>query len=102
MKKNPNVYQVKENLNLALNAAKSIGLRLPGITAQHFIEKKPHLILAVVWQVMRMTLTKDIDLIHCPEIMRLAEEGEELVDLQKLTPEALLIRWINYHLKKAG
>jgi hypothetical protein len=31
-KKNLNIYQVKENLNLALNAAKGIGLRLPGIT----------------------------------------------------------------------
>lgn len=31
-KKNLNVYMVKENLNLALNAAKGIGLRLPGIT----------------------------------------------------------------------
>jgi hypothetical protein len=30
---------------------------------------------------MKMTLTKKIDLVHCPEIMRLAEEGEELKDL---------------------
>lgn len=44
-----NVYMVKENLNLALNAAKGIGIRLPGITANAFIEKKSHLILAVIW-----------------------------------------------------
>lgn len=31
-KKNLNIYQVKENLNLALNACKGVGLRLPGIT----------------------------------------------------------------------
>lgn len=49
MKKNMNVYMVKENLNLALNAAKGLGMRLPGINAQAFIEKKPHLILAVLW-----------------------------------------------------
>jgi hypothetical protein len=49
MKKNMNVYMVKENLNLALNAAKGIGMRIPGITAQAFLEKKPHLILAVLW-----------------------------------------------------
>lgn len=30
-KKNLNVYQVKENLNLALNACKGVGLRIPGI-----------------------------------------------------------------------
>lgn len=49
---------------------------------------------------MRMYLTKAIDLQHVPELMRLAEEGEELKDLQKLPPETILIRWINYHLKK--
>lgn len=32
--------------------------------------------------------------------MRLAEEGEELHDLMKLAPETILIRWINFHLKK--
>jgi plastin-1 len=49
-----------------------------------------------------MYMTQKIDLKHCPEIMRLAEEGEELKDLVKLAPETILIRWINYHLKKAG
>lgn len=52
-KKNLNIYMIKENLNLALNAAKGLGIKLPGITTAAFIEKKPHLILAVVWQIMR-------------------------------------------------
>ena len=51
---------------------------------------------------MRNVLTKSIDLLHCPEIIRLALEGEELQDLQKLPPEHILIRWINFHLKEAG
>lgn len=58
------------------------------------------MILAVIWQVMRLYLTKSIDLKQCPEIMRLAEEGEQLQDLLKLPPETILIRWINYHLRK--
>jgi len=48
-KQHLNVYMVKENLNLALSAAKGIGCRLPGIQPQCFIEKKPHLILSVLW-----------------------------------------------------
>lgn len=48
-KKNMNIYQTKENLNLAINACKGIGLKLPGIKPEAFIEKKPHLILAVMW-----------------------------------------------------
>jgi len=29
-------------------------------------------------------------------------EGEELSDLDALGPEKLLLRWVNYHLAKAG
>jgi plastin-1 len=38
----------------------------------------------------------------CPEIMRLAKDGEELSDLLKVPPEDVLVRWINFHLKAAG
>lgn len=101
-KKNLNIYQTKENLTLAINACKGIGLKLPGIKTEAFIEKKHHLILAVLWQVMRLCLTKKISLKDCPEIMRLAEEGETLLDLMKFPPETILIRWLNFHLKKQG
>jgi hypothetical protein len=51
---------------------------------------------------MRLCLTKRISLKDCPEIMRLAEEGEQLSDLLKLAPEAILMRWLNFHLRKNG
>lgn len=87
-------------MNLGLNAAKGIGIKLPGITCQAFLEKKHHMILGVLWQIFKMIITKKIDLKHCPEIMRLAEPGEDLAELLKLPPETILIRWVNYHLKK--
>jgi plastin-1 len=49
-----------------------------------------------------MYVTKSIELKDTPEIMRLAEDGEELKDLTKLTPEVILIRWVNFHLKAAN
>lgn len=49
-----------------------------------------------------MWVSKSITLKDCPEIMRLAKEGETLQDLMKLSPETILIRWVNYHLEKAG
>ena len=58
------------------------------------------MILGVLWQIFKMIITKKIDLKHCPEIMRLAEPGEDLAELLKLPPETILIRWVNYHLKK--
>lgn len=44
----------------------------------------------------------NIDLKHHPFLIRLKEENEELEDLLKLKKDALLLRWINYHLKNAG
>jgi plastin-1 len=99
---NMNVYQIKENLNLAINAAKGIGCKIPGITSSAFIEKKHHLILALIWQLMRLVVTQSIDLQNTPELLKLCAEGEELADLMKLAPEKILVRWVNYHLAKEG
>jgi hypothetical protein len=38
----------------------------------------------------------------CAELYRLLEEGEEPSALGKLKPEEILVRWINYHLRKNG
>lgn len=38
----------------------------------------------------------------CVAIAALLEEGESLEELMKLTPEELLLRWANFHLKKVG
>lgn len=87
---------------MGIAAAKGLGIKCIGIDAKNFIDKTPHMILTVLWQAIRMYITQQITLKDTPEIMRLAEEGEDLVALQKLPPETILIRWINYHLAKAG
>lgn len=99
---NMNVYQVKENLQMGIAAAKGLGIKMVGVDSNDFINKTPHMILGFLWQAIKMSLSKKITLKDTPEIMRLAEEGEELADLLKLNPETILIRWINYHLKQAG
>lgn len=97
-----NVYQVQGNLKMGIAAAKGLGIKLIGIDPNDFINKTPHLILAFVWQALKAIIAKKITLKETPEIMRLAEEGEELKDLLKLPVETILIRWINFHLNKAG
>lgn len=97
-----NVYTKTENLNLALNAAKSIGCQVVNIGAQDLIDGRPILILGLLWQIIRMQLTSQISIKNYPELVLLLESGEELADLLKLTPEEILLRWFNYHLKKAG
>ncbi|GAB1601285.1 plastin-1-like [Argonauta hians] len=98
----PNVYQKRENLVLALNSAQSIGCNIVNIGAEDIESGTEHLVLGLLWQLIRMGLLSDIDLHHHPGLLNLLEEGEDPVAFQKLSPEQLLIRWINYHLRNAG
>ena len=101
-KENMNVYQKTENINLALNAAKSIGCQVINIGAYDILEGKPILILGLVWQIIKIQLLSMISLKYHPELVVLLEEGEELQHFIKLPPEQILLRWVNYHLSKAG
>jgi len=71
------------------------------VGAADLIEGKPILILGLIWQIIKIQLTSDIELKEHPELVLLLEEGEELEDLLKLSPEEILLRWLNYHLKAA-
>jgi len=97
---NMNVYQKTENQNLALNAAKAIGCQVINIGAQDLIEGRPILILGLIWQIIKIQLLGMISLQNFPELVLLLEEGESMQDLLKLHPELLLLRWLNYHLRK--
>ena len=35
-----------------------------------------------------------------PGLVNLLREGEELADLMKLSPEQILLRWVNHQLEK--
>ena len=39
---------------------------------------------------------------HCPGLTNLLRDGERIEDLMKLSPEAILLRWVNYQLERAG
>lgn len=97
-----NIYQRTENLNLALNAAKSIGCQIVNIGSQDILEGRPILILGLLWQIIKIQLMSQISLKNHPELVLLLEEGETLSTFMKLAPELILLRWVNYHLAKAG
>ncbi|KAK0054676.1 plastin-1 [Biomphalaria pfeifferi] len=101
-KTNLSVYRRHENLTLAINSAQSIGCSTVNIGPDDLDLGKPHLVLGLLWQIIRIGLLSDINLAHHPGLIHLLEEGETLEDLQKLTPEQILLRWVNYHLKRAG
>ncbi|KAJ8050564.1 Plastin-3 [Holothuria leucospilota] len=97
-----NVYTKHENNILALNSAKSIGCCIVNIGAEDISKGKPHLILGLLWQVIRIGLFAKIDLSEVPGLVRLLRDGETIEDLRALSPEELLIRWVNYHLEQDG
>jgi len=95
-------FSSAENNNLAIGSAASIGCTVVNIGANDIISGTPHIILGLVWQIIRIGLLANVTLTAHPELYRLLEPGEDINDLLKLPPEQILLRWVNYHLKNAG
>ncbi|KAM9279792.1 plastin-1 [Morus bassanus] len=101
-KKKLTPFTISENLNLALNSASAIGCTVVNIGSQDLQEGKPHLVLGLLWQIIKVGLLADIEISRNEALIALLNEGEELDQLMKLSPEELLLRWVNYHLANAG
>ncbi|XP_027731707.1 plastin-1 [Vombatus ursinus] len=101
-KKKLTPFTISENLNLALNSASAIGCTVVNIGAQDLKEGKPHLVMGLLWQIIKVGLFADIEISRNEALIALLSEGEELEELMKLSPEELLLRWVNFHLTNAG
>jgi len=101
-KKNLTLYTKHENLTLALYSAQSIGCNIVNIDAHDLAKGKPHLVLGLLWQIIRIGLFNQITLEHCPGLTNLLGDGERIEELMKLSPEAILLRWVNHQLEKSG
>jgi len=99
-----NLFKTNENNNLVINAAKSIGVNAVNIGAGDLREGmgKPHLVLGILWQLVKIQLLNQINLKEHPELIRLLAEDETLEELLALPAEKLLLRWFNFHLAEAG
>jgi len=96
------IFHETENLNLAIGSAKGIGCSVVNIGWKDIHDGTEHIILGLLWQIIRIGLLANITLANHPELFRLLEPGEEIGDLLKLSPEQILLRWFNYHLKQAN
>ncbi|KAM3601270.1 uncharacterized protein V6R79_010003 [Siganus canaliculatus] len=101
-KKKLTAFTTQENLNLALNSASAIGCHVVNIGALDLKAGKPHLVLGLLWQIIKIGLFADIELSRNEALAALLRDGETLEDLMKLSPEELLLRWANFHLENAG
>ncbi|PWN47894.1 hypothetical protein IE53DRAFT_389952 [Violaceomyces palustris] len=100
--KGPNAFQMTENNNIVITSAKAIGCSVVNIGPQDLIDGREHLILGLIWQIIRRGLLSKIDLKNHPELYRLLDEGETLEEFLRLPPDQILLRWFNYHLKAAN
>ncbi|KAL5047132.1 hypothetical protein BDW71DRAFT_206619 [Aspergillus fruticulosus] len=96
-----NAFHMTENNNIVINSAKGIGCSVVNIGSGDIIEVREHLILGLIWQIIRRGLLGKIDIKLHPELYRLLEEEETLEQFLRLPPEQILLRWFNYHLKNA-
>ena len=87
-----NPWQLQENMNLVVNACLAIGCKMVNVGGEDLIKGREILVLGVIWQIVKIQLTADITLAHCPFLMQLLHEGEELADLLALSPEQILLR----------
>ena len=96
------VFIITSNINCVLDAAKACKLVVVNIGAGDIIGMNEDLILGLVWQIIRAGLLRGVDLVVHPELVRLLGPDESLKDFMSgMKPETLLLRWFNYHLRKA-
>ncbi|KAF2495171.1 hypothetical protein BU16DRAFT_527056 [Lophium mytilinum] len=96
-----NAFHMTENNNIVIESCKGIGCSVVNIGSGDIIEVREHLILGMIWQIIRRGLLGKIDIKLHPELYRLLEDGETLEQFLRLPPEQILLRWFNYHLKNA-
>ncbi|XP_056599644.1 plastin-1 [Triplophysa dalaica] len=95
-------FTMTENLVLALNSASAIGCTVVNIDAQDLKAGTPHLVLGLLWQIIKIGLFADIEISRNEALIALLDESEDLDHLMSMSPEDILLRWVNYHLRAAG
>eukprot|EP01087_Luapelamoeba_hula_P001000 TRINITY_DN1075_c0_g1_i3.p1 TRINITY_DN1075_c0_g1~~TRINITY_DN1075_c0_g1_i3.p1 ORF type:complete len:1050 (-),score=333.21 TRINITY_DN1075_c0_g1_i3:60-3209(-) len=97
-----NPFEMSQNHVLAIEAAGRLGMTVINIGPADLIAGTPHLILGLLWQTIRMGMMDKVSVSKHPEMIALLEDGEDVNHFVNLPPEQTLLRWFNYHLKRAG
>jgi plastin-1 len=97
-----NPWEINENHTLCLNSSKAIGCTVVNIGTQDLVEGRPHLVLGLISQIIKIQLLADLSLKKTPALVELVDDSKDVEDLMNLPPDKVLLRWMNFHLQKAG
>lgn len=102
MKRDINPWERNENHTLCLNSAKAIGCTVVNIGPHDLVEGIPHLVLGLISQIIKIQLLADLNLRKSPQLIELADDCDDIEELMGLSPEKLLLKWVNFQLKRGG
>ncbi|KAM6553982.1 hypothetical protein CsatB_014744 [Cannabis sativa] len=97
-----NLWERNENHTLCLNSAKAIGCTVVNIGTQDLVEGRPHLVLGLISQIIKIQLLADLNLKKTPQLVELVDDSKDVEELMSLPPDKVLLKWMNFHLQKAG
>nr|XP_048336523.1 fimbrin-1-like isoform X1 [Ziziphus jujuba var. spinosa]XP_048336534.1 fimbrin-1-like isoform X1 [Ziziphus jujuba var. spinosa]XP_048336544.1 fimbrin-1-like isoform X1 [Ziziphus jujuba var. spinosa] len=97
-----NPWERNENHTLCLNSAKAIGCTVVNIGTQDLVEGRPHLLLGLISQIIKIQLLADLNLKKTPQLVELVDDSKDVEELLSLPPDKVLLKWMNFHLQKAG
>jgi predicted nucleic acid-binding Zn-ribbon protein len=97
-----NVFESLQNHNISLEQARSVGIRADGIGAENLQEASVILVFSFLWQIIKHGLLSNVTADALPEGFGDGEGDDDAADLRALHPEKLLLKWVNWHLRRAG
>ncbi|XP_057724636.1 fimbrin-1-like [Arachis stenosperma] len=101
-KRKLSLWERNENHTLCLNSAKAIGCTVVNIGTQDLVEGRPHLVLGLISQIIKIQLLADLNLKKTPQLVELVDDSQEIEELLSLSPEKVLLKWMNFHLQRGG
>ncbi|THG04049.1 hypothetical protein TEA_004722 [Camellia sinensis var. sinensis] len=106
-----NPWERNENHTLCLNSAKAIGCTVVNIGTQDLIEARVEVaevsffcpVLATSGSGVDFSNNQaDLNLKKTPQLVELVDDSKDVEELMSLPPEKVLLKWMNFQLKKAG